>query len=163
MNRGIMIDRGAGQDCTGLFCWLRGLNSLTLPLPPCRLCHGLGTHHLVADVGDPASESPRGGLGPLRCCELADSLHPDPVLPPGRGGYCPRKVSLSPSSDPPCTSSCLLSVLLPRKPLASRCPSYSSLSSAPRTSYSQAAVFQKPKAGPWNRLRPSSGLAGGPS
>ncbi|XP_074465490.1 solute carrier family 2, facilitated glucose transporter member 6 isoform X2 [Larus michahellis] len=48
-------------------------------------------------------------------------------------------------------------------PLASRCPSYSSLSSAPRTSYSQAAVFQKPKAGPWNRLRPSSGLAGGPS
>lgn len=151
------------QGSSALPSGLQSLNSLTLPLLFCRLCHGLGPHHLVADVRDPPAESPRGGLGALRCCELADSLHPDPVLPPGRGGYCPGRVTISPSSDLLCTNSCLLSVPLPRKPSASRCPSYSSLSSAPGTSYSQAAVFQKPKAGPWNRSRPSSGLAGGRS
>lgn len=61
---------------------------------------------------------------------------------------------------PLCTNSCLLFVLLSRKPLASRCPSFFLPSSAPGISYSQAAVFQKPKADPWNRLRLSSGLAG---
>lgn len=151
------------QGSSALLSGLQSLSSLTLPLLPCRLCHGLGAHHLAADVGDPPSESPWGGLGPLRRRELADSLHPHPVLPPGRGGYCPGRVSGSPSSDPLCTSSRLLSVPLSRKPSASRCPSYSLLSSVLETSYSQAAVFQKPKAGPWNRSRPSSGLAEGRS
>lgn len=86
---GIMIAGVAGQDCTGLFCtpqWPSKPGSL--PLLPCRLRHGLGPHHLAADVGDPPSQSPWGGLGPLCGRELADSLHPDPVLPPSRGGYC---------------------------------------------------------------------------
>ncbi|XP_040387333.1 solute carrier family 2, facilitated glucose transporter member 6 isoform X2 [Cygnus olor] len=48
-------------------------------------------------------------------------------------------------------------------PSASRCRSCSSLSSALGTSYLQAAASQKPKAGPWNRSRPSSGPGGGRS
>lgn len=158
---GIMIAGVAGQDCTGLFCtpqWPSKPGSL--PLLPCRLRHGLGPHHLAADVGDPPSQSPWGGLGPLCGRELADSLHPDPVLPPSRGGYCPGGV---PSSAPLCTSSQLFSAPLSRTPLASMCPSCSSLSSVLGTSCSQAAASLKPKAGPWSRSRPFSGLAGGRS
>lgn len=158
---GIMIAGVAGQDCTGLFCtpqWPSKPDSL--PLLPCRLRHGLGPHHLAADVGDPPSQSPWGGLGPLCGRELADSLHSDSVLPPSRGGYCPGGV---PSSAPLCTSSQLFSAPLCRTPSASTCPSCSSLSSVLGTSCSQAAASLKPKAGPWSRSRPFSGLAGGRS
>lgn len=72
-------------------------------------------------------------------------------------------VPSSPSSAPLCTSSQLISASLSRTPSASRCPSCSSLSSVLETSSSQAAVSLKPRAGPWSRLRPFSGLAGGRS
>lgn len=146
------------QGSSALLSDLQGL--IPFP-PPCRLCHGLGPHHLAADVGDPPSQSPWGRLRPLCARELADSLHPDPVLPPSRGEYC-LGVSSSPSQPLSAPAhSCFLP--LSRTPLASRCPSCSSLSSVLGTSYSQAAVSLKPKAGPWSRLRPFSGLAGSPS
>jgi len=119
-----MIDEAAGQDCTGLFCTPQQALKPQQPHPtlPCRLRHGLGPHHLVADVGDPPSESPWGGLRPLRRRELADGLHPDPVLPPGCGGYCPGMVStVSPQtlSAPAhiCFLSCFPGSLWPRSAL----------------------------------------------
>lgn len=161
---------GGDDDCWGCRAGLHRallhssgtLKPDPLPLLPCRLCHGLGPHHLAADVGDPPSQSPWGGLGPLCGRELADSLHPDPVLPPSRGGYCPG-LSSSPSSAPLCTSSQLFSAPLSRMPSASRCPFSSSLSSVLGTSYSQGAASLKPKAGPWSRSRPFSELVGGRS
>lgn len=63
----------------------------------------------------------------------------------------------------PRAASHLLSAPLLRRPLASRSRSCSSLSSALGTSYLRAAASQKPKAGPWNRSRPSSGPGGGHS